>query len=68
MLNLYRFPFRDVLRQILLMRKLASRDARKRRKLEKLERGVRLDSDEEDSLREFLRQSEAVFRGPAAVS
>ncbi len=61
-----------VLRKILVMRKLAGKDSRKKGKLEKLERfgrgklgGGEDGSEEEDSsLRRFVDQSEALTRGP----
>ncbi len=62
---------RGVLRKILVMRRLAGKDSRKKRKLEKLERfgrgrNIIEEEEEEDdsSLRRFVDQSEALTRGP----
>lgn len=53
---------RDVLRKILVMRKLAEKDARKRKKLEQLERYNSSEDGEDNSLRDFINESEALMR------
>ena len=58
---------RGVLRKILVMRRLAGRDSKKRRKLEKLEKYSNRrynDDEDDDSLKRFVDQSDALTRGP----
>ena len=55
---------RDVLDKIMLMQKLASKDAKKRQKLEKLQRFSGSDDEEDSTLRELIHQCEALIREP----
>ena len=57
---------RDVLRKILVMRKLAEKDARKKAKLKQLER-YNSGDEEDSSLREFIRQSDALCTSPKSA-
>lgn len=56
---------RDVLRKILVMRRMAGKDEQKRRKLQQLE-SYTSDCEEDSSLREFLDQTDALTRSPNA--
>ncbi len=55
---------RAILKKILVMRKLAGKDEGKRRKLERLERYNPDDEDDDNSLKHFIDQSEALTRQP----
>ena len=55
---------RDVLDKIMLMQKLVSKDAKKRQKLEKLQRFSGSDDEEDSTLKELIHQCEALIREP----
>ncbi len=60
---------RDVLRKILVMRKMAANDETKRAKLLKLEQGgYGSDDDDSGSMRDFLNATDALTRGPGSAA
>ena len=55
---------RDVLDKIMLMQKLASKDAKKQQKLEKLQKFTSSDDEEDSTLKELIHQCEALIKEP----